>query len=80
MADDRLAQLGDNLAALAGALIANPIMMIAVGRRFTEGVFGISPQGHTHHARIEHTCHGIVRHHYSCCCVPPCHGCAGCCR
>lgn len=80
MPDSRLTQLGDNLAALAGALVANPIMMVAAGRRFTEDVFGLPPQSHHHGVRIEHTCNGIVRHHYSCCCVPPCYGCGGCCR
>ena len=76
----QLAELGDNLANLVGALVVNPIMMVAAGRRFTEAVFGIQPPCHGHNVRIERTCHGIVRHHYSCCCVPPCYGCGGCCR
>ncbi len=81
MIDDGLAQLGNNLAALAGAMASNAIMMVATGRRYTEGVLGIPPaQGHGHGMAVEHTCRGIVRHHYSCCCVPRCYGCGGCCR
>jgi hypothetical protein len=76
----QFAELGENLANLAGAMVTNPIAMIAAARRFTDAVFGISPPRCGGAVRVEHTCCGIIRHHYSCCCVPLCTGCGGPCR
>ncbi len=76
----QLAELGENLAKLAAAVVANPIAMVAAARRFTDAVFGISPPQCGNAVRVEHTCCGTIRHHYSCSCVPPCYGCRGPCR
>ena len=78
--NSRRAELGDNLAALFGTVAALPISFIAGGRRFSEGVFGISNGAGDGSVFVERTCCGIVRHHYSCCCVPSCYGCGGSCR
>ncbi len=73
----RRAELGENLVALFGTLATLPVAFIGSGRRFAEGVFGISNSAGDGNVRIEQTSCGIVRHHYSCCCVPPCYGCGG---
>jgi len=79
-------ELGANLMRFAGALAGTTISVLT--RRFAgrNGVGGLwqampaprqaAPSAAHAHLNITVTCDGnIVRHHYRCCCVPPCHGC-----
>lgn len=79
MEDTGLSELGDNLAALAGAGVALPLVFMAAGWGLARRMLGDTPRCGGGTVYIERTCNGIVRHHYRCCCVPPCYGCDGCC-
>lgn len=73
------AELGDNLVELAAASAAIPFSL-ALGMAGLVGrLLHGTPRHHGEHVHIQRTCDGIVRHHYRCCCVPPCYGCGGCC-
>ena len=72
-------ELGANLMRFAGALAGTTISVLT--RRFggQSGIGGpwqAAPSAAHAHSNITVTCGGnIVRHHYRCCCVPPCYGC-----
>ena len=74
-----ISALGANLAALAVALTSTAIFTGSFAFRRVARLAGGEPRRQAcgcEASRIQIACDGsVVRHHYSCCCVPPCYGC-----
>jgi hypothetical protein len=73
-----LSALRSNMVDLIGALAATPASLLVGGLGFANRVLGGAPRQNCgcEAACVQYACHGrVVRHHYRCCCVPPCYGC-----
>jgi hypothetical protein len=73
-----LSALRSNMVDLIGALAATPASLLVGGLGFANRILGRAPRQSCGReaACVQYTCNGsVVRHHYRCCCVPPCYGC-----